>query len=142
MNIFSIVILLIATCLEGTVTTIPLTVTVVTTLAITIGWWSLPWIFLSGILLDLFQLRSIGATPLFFLAAYWLADRYGEKFYTRSALYTSIYLIVVSALYNFLFYRTVDWVRIILALVVGLILLFILRSREPIHFKGREKLGV
>jgi hypothetical protein len=142
MNIFSIILLLIATCLEGSVTTVPLTVTVVITLAITIGWWSLPWIFLSGILLDLFQLRSMGATPLFFLVAYWISDRYGEKFYTRSALYTSIYLLVVSALYSVLFYRTVEWFRIVLALTVGLVLLFILRSREPIHFKGREKLGV
>ena len=89
------VLLLLSIIIETTFSAMPLTLIVASICAIIWGPEAVFWIFIAGLLLDLFSHRLLGVDSLIFLLILWVAQRYQEKINERNTVYMIIFISVV-----------------------------------------------
>ena len=94
--------------------------------------------FVAGLILDLFTLRFLGIDSLFFLILVFLWKYYRKRIYPGSILYRLIFLILAASVYSFLFYREIDFGKLVMVAVFGtIILLFVNRLFPQVWEKGK-----
>lgn len=98
--------------------------------------------FLGGILLDLFSLRLLGGSSLFFLLFVLILRRYGLKFYQGRLLFQFLFILAGMYISQLLFYPGVNWnVFIVISFCTGIILLTIKRM-FPDTLPTKKKLAL
>lgn len=105
--------------LESVVISYPITLLAITLLSIFIEEDVVLLAFITGIVLDLFSLRTIGVSSLYFLALIYMGNRYRKKIYGGAFVYRFSYLFLSYLVYNFLFYKTVSIYGVITAAIFG-----------------------
>lgn len=109
--------------LESTLISYPLTLIAITVLSIFAPEDAILLAFGAGLILDLFSMRILGLSSLYFLSLIYLGSRYRKKIHEGTFLYRFFYLLFAYIIYNFLFYKTVDFTGIIAIGVFGLAIL-------------------
>jgi cell shape-determining protein MreD len=87
--------------------------------------------FVAGLILDLFTLRFLGIDSLFFLILVFLWKYYRKRIYPGSILYRLIFLILAASIYSFLFYREINFMKLVLVAVFGTFILFFVNRVFP-----------
>lgn len=136
MKAILIVIFLLAIILESTLVPFPLTL--IFFLAVT----NLPvvnialWAFFTGLVLDLFSIRLLGSTSLLFLSLVFLIERYRKKLDPAGYIFQIFMVIISTLIYFFLFYRSLELVKIIASTIFGGLIILIVRKVTP---EGKNK---
>lgn len=133
---------LVSTLIEATVISFPLTVIVICVISVVFGLENILPIFIAGIFLDLLSLNLLGSHSLFFLIVLWLAGRYQQKIYLGALLYPLIFILVVSASYNYIFYRIFDIFTIVLSTLLGLMFIWFLGRLFPEKISNKKRLSI
>lgn len=82
--------------------------------------------FLAGLLLDIFSLRHLGGSSLFFLVFTWIGGRYQKKLYPGNPFFRILFINSAVIFYIFLFYKNINIEKIVaFALTVTLLILFV-----------------
>ena len=120
----------------------PFTLLIVITIILGMGYESLIWVFLSGIFLDIFALRTIGLSSIFFLILAALILRYNRRFQLANIIYILFFILIAVTLDLLIFYsKFLTFNYFIISVSVGLLLLYFL----PVIFRyrgGRKKIEV
>jgi len=82
----------------------PFTLLIVITIILGMGYESLIWVFLSGIFLDIFALRTIGLSSIFFLILAALILRYNRRFQLANIIYIMFFILIAVTLDLLIFY--------------------------------------
>lgn len=127
-------VILISVVLETTVT-IPLTASLLTAVAILLGREGAMVLFVGGILLDLFSLRLLGQSSLYFLLIGMAAGRYQRKIFSGNLPYTMAILIVSTVGYQWFFYKRIDvWVALV-GITIALAFLWVINRVGVMEWK-------
>ena len=82
------------------------------------------FVAVAGILLDLFTLRPIGVSSLFFLILVLVSQRYRKKIYAGNIFFQLPFLVIALSAYSLIFYRNINlWYIGFMLLVTGVIYL-------------------
>jgi hypothetical protein len=121
--------------LEGGVSSLPLLLVLfLCALIVRRVWWIFPLAVLSGILLDVMQLRNLGETSLFFVVFLLLISLYERKYETNSLVFVGVSSFFGSLVYLVLFgYHAVVLQSIISCLLAAVLFLclHIWESKHP-----------
>src|SRR6478609_4000726 len=98
-----LILLLISVFLQGTVTTIPLGLVIILIMAILAKEKVFIFAFISGILIDILTLQTLGASSLFFLIFSWLLILYQRKYEINSYPFVILSSFAGTYLYLLLF---------------------------------------
>lgn len=134
--------LLIAFCIlmESTFIAYPLTLIVVVFINIAKRENSDLAVFFSGLLLDVFALRPMGVSSLFFLTLILIGGIYRQKIHEGTFIYRFGYLFIAFLFYNLLFYKSLNAVNIAVTIILGSLLL--LRFERVLGPKDKRRLSV
>ena len=142
MKIFSVsLILLSAILLESVIWPVPITLATVTLIGIFMPETAPLYAFASGLVLDLFVPRLLGADAIFFLLVIYVEQRYQKKVHQGQILFYLIFLLAAVVIYSLVFYRQWDPVRFIIALLLSGGLLY-MSSRFLPEQDRRKRLSV
>lgn len=98
------ILLLLAALIQGTLLATPIVLSVLLVfLLIYERTWIFLMAFLSGIILDVISLRTIGATSLFFVIFLFIAIQYARKFETKTARFVLFSSFIGSLIFLFIF---------------------------------------
>lgn len=139
MSAFWIPILLLAIILEGSLTFLPLVFLVLLVLAVKEREsWIFSAAFFAGIILDVFYLKTVGTTSIFFLSFLFLVLLYQRKFEIATYTFIAVSSFLGSALYLFLFgYGNVILASVLSSLIALVLFQFsITNSQFTIKFKN------
>lgn len=128
MKIILALLILISVILESTFFSFPLTLIVIAVCASYLDKNAKIVAFLTGLLLDIFSMRLIGADSLFFLSLLLVEERYQKKFHSGRFLFRINFLFLAVVIYNLLFYRYLDFGKLVAAVGFGAILMFLSRQ--------------
>lgn len=142
MKSFLILTLGISIVLEATLFSYPLTLVVIGVLATGLGIRASVLAIVAGLILDLFLLRTIGQTSLFYLSVCWLASRYQKKIYVGNIFYYLIFFAVISTIYTFIFNRFISAWIIAGFTLSGIIINLVLYKQIPAVFEDKKKLSI
>lgn len=113
-------VIFISVVLETTQVTIPLTASLLTAVAILLGREAAMVLFVGGILLDLFSLRLLGQSSLYFLLIGMVAGRYQRKIFSANLPYTLVILFASTTGYQWFFYKRIDiWAALVSIAIAG-----------------------
>ncbi|MCJ7740591.1 hypothetical protein MUP32_04735 [Candidatus Microgenomates bacterium] len=124
---------------ESTILSVPLTLSYILVMIILFETGTVFWIFLAGLLLDLFAHRLFGISSLFFLFVFLAVRRYQEKINVNHFFYTVLFLGITCSLYLLLIYRYLNWEKLLLGVGFGAIV-FLILGKVQNNIKGRKKL--
>lgn len=141
MNSKIVGILALCVFLEGSVTTVPLTLF---SLIITYCFYKEDWIFVgaffSGFVLDILLIRQVGTTSIFFLSSLVLIFFYQKKFEIASEYFVFLSLAIANLLYLFLFSQSDVFFSGISLACVGAVLFVILKRRSGVTSEQHLKI--
>lgn len=141
MNRFLTFFFLIAVAFETTLLSFPLTLLLVAIFSMLVGVEAAFVIFFAGIFYDLFTLRPLGVTSIYFLGVCWLISRYQRKLYVSASLLPLFFLAIVVISNMLLFRRTFDVQEIIISVIAGGGILWIANRIAP-TLENRKRLSV
>lgn len=124
---------------ESTILPLPLTLSYILVMVILFESETVFWVFLAGLLLDLFAHRILGVSSLFFLFVFLAVRRYQEKINVNHFFYTVLFLVITCSLYLLLIYRYLNWEKLLLGVGFGAIV-FLILGKVQNNIKGRKKL--
>lgn len=124
---------------ESTILSVPLTLPYILVMVIIFESETVFWVFLAGLLLDLFTHRTLGVSSLFFLFVYLTIKRYREKINVNHFFYTILFLGITCSLYLLLTYRYLNWEKLLSGVGFGVIV-FLILGKVQNNIKGRKKL--
>jgi rod shape-determining protein MreD len=141
-QIIFLLILSICVVFESTLTTFPLTLIFITLLSIYFKRMAIVWAFVSGIVLDLFLLRTLGFDSIFFLIVVWVVHRYRKKIFMENIIYPFLFAGIICSLYGYLMYRAIRPWQIIFSMVITIIVIILITRFFPYLGEDRNKLRV
>lgn len=134
MQYFFIILLFIGILLEGTVTTLPLVLVILILYSICIKKIEIFLIaFISGMLLDIFLVRAIGLTSIFYICVLLLISLYERKYEVKSPFFVLLITGLVCALYLFIFSRH----TVVLQTIISMLLSGGIFSLSRVLFKDK-----
>ena len=98
-----VILLITSSIIEATLFSFPLTLCIVAVIAILTGTRFASLLFLTGIVLDLFAMRTIGQASLFFLITCWVSSRYQRKIYLGQLFTTTLFVATTIVIYDLIF---------------------------------------
>lgn len=122
--------------LESTVIPFPLTLITLTFIS-TFLKEAVSWAFMVGLLLDLFAGRILGSSSLFFLGVVLISCRYRKKLHPENFFYQLFFLILVLWLYSFIFYKYIDFWKLVAVTACWSVVLGM--ARKVLPKVGEEK---
>lgn len=125
MKLVLLVIFFVSTVMETTQMTIPLTASLLTAGALLLGRDSAMVLFFGGLLLDVFSLRYLGQSSIYFLLVGMVAGRYQRKFFSGNASYAMIILFASTAGYQWINTQHVDIRAVGISVAIALAFLWI-----------------
>lgn len=103
-------ILLIATALlEGSIFSFPLTLSLAISIAMNWPTYSASWLFVAGIILDMFTPRLWGLSSIFFLGMLLFIVRIQRKISGKGLLFIAFFILFVQSVYSILFAGGFDY---------------------------------
>lgn len=111
--------------IEGSILSFPLTLVVLCALSFFQDERIRLAAFLSGIVLDIFTISTIGKTSLFFLLIIYLSALYQKKLNSQNIIYPLLFIIVTVTSYSLIFYRKINLTTIIFSVVMTACLLIL-----------------
>lgn len=134
-------ILLVSIVLESTLIPFPLTLLMVALVMDILEDEAELIAFVAGIALDIFTMRILGADSIYFLLVIFVARRYRLKLYLQRFWFRLLYLTVALTVYEVIFYRYIDIVKILLGIILASVLLLMIERVFPRYY-DRGKLSV
>lgn len=131
MNGFFFFLMVLSVLLETSAIPVPLTTGLVTALSLVLGFQAAGIIFISGLLFDLFTLRPLGASAMYFLLICFLAGRYQRKIFSGNTFYTVLLLLASIAGYQMVFFRRVDVYGLVISVTLALAFLVVVNRFLP-----------
>lgn len=125
MKLVLLIIFFVSTVMETTQMTIPLTASLLTAAALLLGRDSAMVLFLGGLLLDLFSLRYLGQSSIYFLIVGMVAGRYQRKFFSGNVSYAMIILFASTAGYQWINTQRIDIWAVGISVAIALAFLWI-----------------
>lgn len=142
MNAFFFFLTVVSILLETSTMSLPLTASLITAMSLVLGFDAAGIAFAAGLLFDLFALRPLGLSGLYFLLVCFVAGRYQSKIFSGNTFYTIIFLFAATVGYQFLFFRLVDIERLVISVTISLTFLVIVNRFLPHHSGTKGKLKV
>lgn len=116
---------------EATLVPFPFTLIIVSLFIVLYSESAAIFAFITGILLDLFTLRSIGVSSLFFLALVLISQRYRKKIYAANIFFQLPFLMIALSAYSLIFYRNINLWYIGFMLLVTLLIYLLFKKYFP-----------
>ncbi|MBI4067490.1 rod shape-determining protein MreD [Candidatus Gottesmanbacteria bacterium] len=131
----------VASLLESTFVPIPLTLLILVAYGVLSERAKLSVAFFSGVLLDLFNGRTIGVDSLIFVLVVYLISMYRKKIVTHTFYYLVPFWIILIVLYNVIFFKNLNITIFIFSLAAA-VLLFFLVFMSISRFEKTDKLNL
>lgn len=128
-------VILLSVILETTHVTTPLTASLLTAMALLLGREAALVLFIGGVLLDVFSLRLLGLSGMYFLLIGMLTGRYQRKIFSGNLPYTFVILIASTVGYQWLFYTRIDIRATLLSIIVALTFLWVVNRIGMMEWK-------
>lgn len=141
-QIIFLLILSICVIFESTLITVPLTLIFVTLQSIYFKRIAIVWAFLSGIVLDLFLVRTLGFDSMFFLVVVWVVYRYRKKIFMENIVYPLLFVGIICSFYSYLVFRTIQPWHIIFSIIATIVVIALITRFFPHLGEDGRKLEV
>ena len=140
MRWFSAILLFLVSIIEATLFSFPLTASFVAVVAVVTGMRFASLVFFLGFVLDLFTMRTLGQTSLFFLIICLVFSRYQRKIYLGQLLTTTLFVGGTIAAYDLIFHGYFKIINVIGGVLIGSFLMFVVNRSFISSQKGKTLL--